>query len=100
MFGPFFLIEATFNMSVFFPLLVAHFRRSFLYEADALISFRVCEGSSRSYVTHKCITQMAYYSNLRVQRDNYRHESHIQMTFRWWADDGPFIVTFGSSIPS
>ena len=61
----------------FFPFIVAHFRRSFLYEADALISFRVCEGSSRSLVTHKCITQMAYYSNLRIQRDNYRHESHI-----------------------
>ena len=27
-------------------------------------------------------------------------QNTIKMVFRWWADDGPYIVTFGSSIPS
>ena len=29
-----------------------------------------------------------------------RQRNAISMAFRWWADDGPFIAVFGSSIPS
>ena len=29
-----------------------------------------------------------------------RQQNAINMAFRWWADDGPFIMVFGSSIPS
>ena len=27
-------------------------------------------------------------------------QNAILMAFRWWADDGPFVVVFGSSLPS
>ena len=29
-----------------------------------------------------------------------RQQNAILMAFRWWADDGPLIVVFGSSLPS
>ena len=29
-----------------------------------------------------------------------RHRNAILMAFRWWANDGPLLVVFGSSLPS
>ena len=39
-------------------------------------------------------------SAFNVGQSSTRQQNAINMAFCWWADDGPFIVVFGSSIPS
>ena len=63
-----------------------------------LVSKQYWSGSSEK--SQSCQASIQCWAIICMGPSSARQRNSISMAFCWWADDGPLLVVFGSSLPS